>query len=101
MRSGLKAVFVIFLSSLISVAQTPTRKQSSNPDIQKFLSAAETRLNDLNVKTNRTGWVQQTYITDDTEAINASAPSTPLPMKSCWPRYRSLRRKPGSSRASP
>ena len=34
---------------------------------------AEQRLNDVGVKSSRASWVQATYITDDTEAIAASA----------------------------
>jgi peptidyl-dipeptidase A len=73
MRVGLKGLLFLILSAVV-LAQTPaSKKQSSTTDIQKFLDAAETRLNDVNVKANRAGWVQETYITDDTEAISAAA----------------------------
>jgi peptidyl-dipeptidase A len=73
MTSGLKSLLILILS-LLAVAQTPSAsKPSSGTDIQEFLTAAETRLNDLTVKNNRAGWVQETYITDDTEAIAAAA----------------------------
>lgn len=72
MRFGLKGLFPLVLS-LAAFAQASSRKQSSPTDIQKFLDAAEARLNQLNVKANRAGWVQETYITDDTEAISAAA----------------------------
>ncbi|HVO61163.1 MAG TPA: M2 family metallopeptidase [Terriglobales bacterium] len=72
MRLELKSLLPLFLSIAV-LAQTSSKKQSSTTDIQKFLDAAETRLNDLTVKGNRAGWVQETYITDDTEAISAAA----------------------------
>jgi peptidyl-dipeptidase A len=72
MRLGLKSLLPLILSIAV-FAQTSSKKQIPTPDIQKFLDAAETRLNDLSVKGNRAGWVQETYITDDTEAISAAA----------------------------
>ena len=38
-----------------------------------FLTDAEKRLNDLSVASARAGWVQSTYITDDTESLAAAA----------------------------
>ncbi len=73
MRSRLKSLLIIPFLSVLAIAQASTTKHVTNPDIQNFLTAAETRLNDLTVKANRAGWVQETYITDDTEAINAAA----------------------------
>jgi len=72
MRFGLRGLLPLILSAL-TIAQTSSSKQASNGDIQQFLDAAETRLNDLTVKSNRAGWVQATFITDDTEAISAAA----------------------------
>jgi peptidyl-dipeptidase A len=74
MRFGLKGLFLLPILSAAVLAQTPTSKtQSSSADIEKFLSNAESRLSNLNIKANRAGWVQETYITDDTEAISAAA----------------------------
>jgi len=41
-------------------------------DLETFLKAANERLNDLSVKYNQAQWVQETYITDDTEAVAAA-----------------------------
>jgi peptidyl-dipeptidase A len=74
MRFGLKGLLLLPILSAAVLAQTPTSKtQSSSADIEKFLSNAESRLSNLNIKANRAGWVQETYITDDTEAISAAA----------------------------
>ena len=49
---------------------------SANNEAGKFLDDAEKRLLDLNIKAGRADWVKSTYITDDTEAIAASANET-------------------------
>jgi len=62
---------VLFLSALVLQAQTP-----SNPTLgeaQQFMTQAEARLSELDVKVNRAGWVQENFITDDTEALSADA----------------------------
>jgi peptidyl-dipeptidase A len=74
MRFGLHSLFLFLCSALIFAQTTSsTSTKPSHSDIEKFLTAAEARLNDLNVKTNRASWVEETYITDDTEAISAAA----------------------------
>jgi peptidyl-dipeptidase A len=65
-----KVVFVIVFITTLTAAQSPT---PTSAELQKFLDDAEARLNKLAVKGNRAGWVQETYITDDTEAISAEA----------------------------
>lgn len=72
MRSVAKIYVSVLLLASFLAAQTATSKPTV-ADLEKFLSDAEARLNDLAVKGNRAGWVQETYITDDTEAISASA----------------------------
>ena len=42
-------------------------------EARAFVEAAETRLLDLWVRSSRVGWVQSTYITDDTEILSAQA----------------------------
>jgi len=42
-------------------------------EAQKFIDDAEKRLFDLNVKFSRADWIKSTFITDDTEALSASA----------------------------
>jgi len=65
-----KAAFLALFIATLTTAQTST---PSNAELQKFLDAGEARLNKLAVKGNRAGWVQETYITDDTQAISAEA----------------------------
>ena len=81
-RSGIAAVLLsfIFLSNSVSFAQTSkagTRKTSAaKPTVaeaQKFVAHAEQRLTELNLKVSRASWVQENFITDDTEALAAAA----------------------------
>ena len=44
-------------------------------DAERFLTAAETRLLDLWIKSARASWVADNFITDDTETISADADS--------------------------
>ena len=72
MRVGFQYLLIAFFACLIASAQDSTTKKQP-ADLQKFLTEAEARLDDLTVKSNQAGWVQETYITDDTEAISAAA----------------------------
>jgi peptidyl-dipeptidase A len=66
-----KSFSVAFLCSLLSVA---TRAQSPTPaEAQKFIETAEQRLFDLSIKASRAAWVQENFITVDTEQIAADA----------------------------
>jgi peptidyl-dipeptidase A len=40
-------------------------------DAEQFINQAEARLNDIEVKAARASWVQENFITDDTEALSA------------------------------
>ena len=42
-------------------------------DAEKFVADAEARLNDLSIRASRAGWLQATFITDDTQAVSAEA----------------------------
>jgi peptidyl-dipeptidase A len=42
-------------------------------EAQEFMNKAEAKLSDLAVKVNRASWVQENFITDDTEAMAADA----------------------------
>ncbi len=51
-------------------------QSASKPTVaeaEQFISQAEARLNELTVKAARAQWVQENFITDDTEAISADA----------------------------
>src|SRR5262249_2481560 len=39
----------------------------------KFIDEVEPKLNDLNVEAQKASWVQENFITDDTEALSAAA----------------------------
>jgi len=70
MRHHLSTLILVAIMTTISAAQASAPTVA---DLQKFLDDAETRLNNLSVKASRANWVQQTHITDDTEAIAAAA----------------------------
>jgi peptidyl-dipeptidase A len=57
--------------NLALYAQTSTKPTVA--DAEKFMQGAEARLNDLSIKVNRSVWVQENFITDDTEALAADA----------------------------
>src|SRR5512147_1683357 len=42
-------------------------------DAKKFLDDAQVKLNDLGIEAGRATWVQQNFITDDTEALSAAS----------------------------
>jgi peptidyl-dipeptidase A len=55
---------------------SPSRNNSAGPtaaEAEKFISQAEARLLDLWIKDARASWLEENFITDDTEAISADA----------------------------
>ena len=50
-----------------------TSGTGAKEDAERFLTDAEKRLLDLNIKAGRADWVKSTFITDDTEALAAEA----------------------------
>lgn len=77
-RAGTSILAAILLSST-AFAQAPSvPKQAAQgkptvDEARQFMAKAETRLLELANKSARAAWVQNTYITDDTEAIAAGA----------------------------
>jgi peptidyl-dipeptidase A len=71
MTMRLALIFLIFLTTMNATAQM------TNPptvaDAQEFMKRAESRLAGLSVKVNQATWVQQNFITDDTEVLAAAA----------------------------
>jgi peptidyl-dipeptidase A len=71
------ALLVLLAATTVEAQSTaPSRTSASAPTVaqaRKFMEAAEAELADLSVKWNQAGWVQATYITDDTEALSAEA----------------------------
>ncbi|HWQ35824.1 MAG TPA: M2 family metallopeptidase [Blastocatellia bacterium] len=71
-------VIVVVIALLVAACNTNTGKApapsaSSAAAPEQFIADAEKRLNDLNIKLSRAGWVQSNFITEDTEALNADA----------------------------
>ena len=61
----------LFAQTLIAQAQTMAAPTVA--DAQRFMDQVEARLNELSVKASRAQWVQQNFITDDTQALSADA----------------------------
>src|ERR1022692_2119077 len=61
-------LFFLLLPGVLLMAQAPTVAEA-----HAFISKAEKQLFDLNNKAQRAAWVQENFITDDTEAISADA----------------------------
>jgi len=53
--------------------QAAPGKQPTSAQAQSFIEAAEQRLQDLAIKSDRADWVQQNFITEDTEKIASDA----------------------------
>jgi peptidyl-dipeptidase A len=71
MKMIVLAVFFLLASAVLLESQT-----SGSPTVaeaQEFMNKAEARLAELSVKVNKANWVHDNFITDDTEALAASA----------------------------
>jgi peptidyl-dipeptidase A len=74
MKSFLKFLGLTCLCVTFSFSSAQAQTQTSAPtpeEAQKFIEAAEQRLFDLGVKAQRAAWVQENFITVDTEGIAA------------------------------
>jgi peptidyl-dipeptidase A len=67
LRALLSALIFIF------VMQAHAASKPSVAEAEQFVKQAEARLNEIAVKANQAGWVQENFITDDTEALSADA----------------------------
>src|SRR4051812_8551573 len=56
-----------------SCAQTPSHPAPTAADAKAFVDNANATTLKLGIQQGQAGWVQQTFITDDTEAIAARA----------------------------
>ena len=77
-RFLLASTLLVSCGTLPAFSQTtiPTAAPTSAPTVaeaQAFMDRAESELLDVSNEAQRAGWVQETYITDDTEAIAAKA----------------------------
>jgi peptidyl-dipeptidase A len=70
------SLFLLSVLLLSCAAPQPGAAPSGAPTVaeaEKFMADAESRLNELGLRSQRASWVQSTYITDDTEALAADA----------------------------
>src|SRR5260370_10267002 len=73
------AVAILLFAGESAAGQSTAAKESgkkasvTTAEAQKFIEDAEERLFDLGVKASRAGWVQENFITDDTEQIAAES----------------------------
>src|SRR5262245_66524811 len=71
----LTAIAAIGVASICvtSCSKSASSASVTAADAKQFLATANDTTLKLGVEANRAGWVQQTYITDDTEALSARA----------------------------
>ena len=68
---SLLSTTIALACSLACRGATPTTPGATAADARKFLDTVNDTMHRLGVVQNQAGWVQQTYITDDTEALEA------------------------------
>ena len=70
----LVCVSLALVTSCSNPGSVSTSSGKSTPaEAEKFITDAEAKLFDLNIKYSRADWVKSTFITDDTEALSAEA----------------------------
>ena len=67
------ALVLLVLSLLFVTLNAAAQTKPTVAEAQEFMNKAEAQLFDLALKAQRAGWVQENFITDDTEAIAADA----------------------------
>jgi len=72
-RPRLAAAILLSLAIALAGTAFAARPALTADDARKFLDNAQTKLKDLAIIASRASWIQQTYITDDTERIAADA----------------------------
>ena len=69
-------------------AAMPAKKSVATPptaaEAEKFIAEVETKLFALSTDASRAGWVQSTYITDDTEILAAQASERLISATARW-----------------
>jgi len=69
-------LILVFLFVAMNLLQTNAYAQTATPaaaEALDFMNKAEAQLSELSIKVNRATWVQENFITDDTQAIAADA----------------------------
>jgi peptidyl-dipeptidase A len=69
----MKFVIPVALCFFCSMLQAQIASKPTVAEAEQFMAQAESRLSELSVKVNRATWVQENFITDDTEALSADA----------------------------
>jgi len=72
----MKFPLLVFLFLAMTFPTTPVQAQNTAPtaaEAQQFMNQAEAKLADLSAKVQRASWVQENFITDDTQGIAADA----------------------------
>ncbi len=72
----MKFLLLVSLFIAMTFLTMPVQAQTAAPtaaEAQEFMNKAEARLADLSAKVQRASWVQENFITDDTQAIAADA----------------------------
>jgi peptidyl-dipeptidase A len=69
------AILLLLSVTAMAEAKKPAGKagKPTVAEAEKFVAAAEKELNDLGLRAQRAGWVQENFITDDTEQIAGDA----------------------------
>src|SRR5579863_10493845 len=67
----MKLSIIVSWSLLLFVIGAQAASKPTVADAEQFINQAEARLNDIEVKAARASWVQENFITDDTEALSA------------------------------
>ncbi len=60
-----------FLISFLFVIQAQSASKPTVAEAQQFMNQAQVRLNEIQIKAARASWVQENFITDDTQALSA------------------------------
>jgi peptidyl-dipeptidase A len=69
----MKFRILLFLFSSLFVIQAQAASKPTVADAEQFMKQAQARLNEIEVKAARASWVQENFITDDTQALSADA----------------------------
>lgn len=78
-RSSQVLIVLLLAISVISAQTTPAKKTAAAKgaptvaEAEAFMKTAEAQVLDLTVRAGRATWVQENFITDDTEAMSAQA----------------------------
>jgi len=64
---------LLSLLSFLFVIQAQAASKPTVAEAEQFMKQAEARLEEIEIKTARASWVQENFITDDTQALSADA----------------------------